>query len=144
MSTSMGIIGKLRFVVLFPVVSVVLALWLVPEPVVHGDARQESGPALWVAPSLPDRSGIDKAYMMLVSRQKKMKKDTRAGLQEKWYFRGVVLVDGTLWALVEENDRLLRLRQGERLPGGEVLCSISENQLEVMDDGAMLTVALYQ
>jgi hypothetical protein len=143
MSASKSIIGGLRFVVPFLIVCVVSALWLVPEPDVSVEENYDSEPVSWAVPSLPDLSAIDKSYKVIVSWQKKNEIDIKVGHSTKWDFRGVVRVDDTLWALVEENGELQRLQKGDSLPGGEALHAISENQLEVMDDGDMVTVVLY-
>ena len=144
MSASEGIMGGLRFVVPALIVCVVSALWLVPEPDVSVGENYDFEPVSWIVPSLPDQSEIDKSYKVITSWQKKNKIDIEVGHSTKWDFRGVIRVDDTLWALVEEDGKFQRLQKGDRLPGGGVLHGISENQLEVMDDGDMITVILYQ
>ena len=144
MSKTKGILGGLRFVIATLIVCVGASWWLVPDPDVTVFDDIDSGTVPWLLPSLPEQNTVEKSYKRIISWQKKNKAESKVAKQIKWHFRGVVRFDGGLLALIEENGSLLRVQKGDKLPGGEVVMAISENQLEYINEGEVITVVLYQ
>ena len=144
MTNGKGMVRRPLFAALAIIGFIVPALWLTPDPGIISTDNNDSDHSTWTLPPLPDQSKIMKSYTTITAWQKNNQTEVKAVRLEKWNFRGVVLVNNTRMALIEENGEVERMKEGDRFPGGEVIHGISDNQLVVRNDDELRTFILYE